>query len=82
MHVARSIDADRTVAVLERLAAVRGAPVRQRQPDAARGAVHVRCDNGPELTAHALRDWCRYARTEAAFIEPGALSGVLQRPRA
>jgi putative transposase len=60
MHVARSIDADQTVAVLDRLAALRGAPV------------HVRCDNGPELTAHALRDWCHYARTETAFIEPGA----------
>jgi putative transposase len=60
MHVARSVDADQTVAVLDALAAVRGAPV------------HVRCDNGPELTAHALRDWCRFARTETAFIEPGA----------
>ena len=60
MHVARRIDSDQTVAVLARLAAVRGAPA------------HVRCDNGPELTAHALRDWCRYAGTETAFIEPGA----------
>jgi putative transposase len=60
MHVARRIDADQTVAVLEQLAARRGAPA------------HVRCDNGPELTAHALRDWCRYSRTETAFIEPGA----------
>jgi putative transposase len=32
----------------------------------------VRCDNGPELTAHALRDWCRFTRAETAFIEPGA----------
>jgi putative transposase len=60
MHVARRIDSDQTVAVLEQLAARRGAPT------------HVRCDNGPELTAHALRDWCRYSRTETAFIEPGA----------
>jgi putative transposase len=60
MHVARRIDADQTVAVLERLAAQRGAPA------------HVRCDNGPELTAHALKDWCRFSRTETAFIEPGA----------
>ena len=60
MHVARRIDADQTVAVLERLAARRGAPA------------HVRCDNGPELTAHALRDWCRFSRTETAFIEPGS----------
>jgi hypothetical protein len=40
MLVDRSIDADRTAGVLERLAAAQGAP----QP--------VRCDNGPELTAH------------------------------
>lgn len=29
-------------------------------------------DNGPELTAHALRDWCRFATTATAFIDPGA----------
>jgi putative transposase len=60
MHVARRIDADQTVAVLDGLANVRRAPA------------HIRCDNGPELTAHALRDWCRYSRTETAFIEPGS----------
>ena len=32
----------------------------------------VRCDNGPEMTSNALRDWCRFSRTGAAFIEPGA----------
>ena len=41
MHVATSITADDTVGVLDRLARERGAPA------------HVRCDNGPELTAHA-----------------------------
>ncbi len=60
MHVATSITADDTVGVLERLACERGAPT------------HVRCDNGPELTAHALRDWCRFTATETAFIDPGA----------
>jgi putative transposase len=60
MLVARRIDADATVAVLERLAAERAAPE------------HIRCDNGPELTAQALRDWCRFARTATAFIEPGS----------
>ena len=58
--VARRIDADATVAVLERLAGERGAPE------------YIRCDNGPELTAHALRDWCRFTRTATAFIEPGS----------
>jgi putative transposase len=60
MLVERRIDADQTVAVLERLAAQRGAPE------------HIRCDNGPELTAHALRDWCRFSHAATAFIEPGS----------
>src|SRR4051794_23923432 len=60
MQVGHSITADTTVAVLERLARDRGAPG------------HVRCDNGPELTAHALRDWCRFSGAGTAFIEPGA----------
>jgi putative transposase len=60
MHVATSITADDTVRVLDRLARERGAPA------------HVRCDNGPELTAHALSDWCRFSKAETAFIEPGA----------
>jgi putative transposase len=56
----RRIDADLTVARLERLAGKRGAPE------------HVRCDNGPELTANALRDWCRFSRAGSAYIEPGS----------
>jgi putative transposase len=60
MHVARRINADQTVAVLDQLATRRGAPA------------HIRCDNGPELTAHALKDWCRFATTATAFIDPGA----------
>ena len=32
----------------------------------------MRCDNGPEMTSNALRDWCRFSRTGAAFIEPGS----------
>ena len=27
-------------------------------------------DNGTELTAHALRDWCRFATTATSYIEP------------
>jgi putative transposase len=60
IHVARRIDSDQAVNVLERLANTRGAPS------------FVRCDNGPELTAHALRDWCRFRRAGTAFIEPGS----------
>jgi putative transposase len=56
----RRIDADATVARLERLVAERGAPA------------HIRCDNGPELTANALRDWCRFSGAGSAYIEPGS----------
>ncbi len=60
MLVQRSIDADRTVALLELLADARGAPE------------HLRCDNGPEMTGHALRDWCVLSNAGTAFIEPGS----------
>ena len=60
MLVERNIDADRTVSELERLAAERGAPEL------------LRMDNGPEMTSNALRDWCRFSRIGAAFIEPGS----------
>jgi putative transposase len=57
----RRIDADATVAALERLVAVRGGA-----PE------YIRCDNGPELTANALRDWCSFSGAGSAFIEPGS----------
>ena len=57
----RQIDADQTVSVLERLVAERGT-----------APGFVRCDNGPEMTANALRDWCRFSRTGSAYIEPGS----------
>jgi transposase InsO family protein len=49
------------VAVLDRLVAERGTTPR-----------FIRCDNGPELTANALRDWCRFAGAGTSYIEPGA----------
>ena len=57
----RRIDADATVAVLERLVAARGTAPEQ-----------IRLDNGPELTANALRDWCRFSKAGSAYIEPGS----------
>jgi transposase InsO family protein len=59
--VDHSIDADTTVAALDAIVARRGT-----HPS------FVRCDNGPELTAHALRDWCRFTGTGASYIEPGS----------
>jgi putative transposase len=61
IQVERRIDADATVNVLEGLVAERGAAPQ-----------FVRCDNGPELTANALRDWCRFTGAGASYIEPGA----------
>jgi putative transposase len=60
MLVARNINADTTVSELERLVAERGAPE------------HLRMDNGPEMTADALKDWCRFSRTATAYIDPGS----------
>ena len=56
----RTIDADQTVAVLERLVARRGAPE------------NLRSDNGPELTARVLAEWCEAGSTATAYIDPGA----------
>ena len=60
MKCERRIDADSTVVTLDGLVALRG-----RAPE------FIRCDNGPELTANALRDWCRFSHTGSAYIEPG-----------
>jgi putative transposase len=59
--VDRRIDADATVAVLDRLVAERQTAPR-----------FIRCDNGPELTANALRDWCRFNQAGTSYIEPGS----------
>ena len=58
---ARSITAEDTVVTLDRLVALRGVA-----PE------HIRCDNGPEFIAHALRDWCLASSTATAYIEPGS----------
>ena len=58
--VERSITADDVVAMLEAALLVRGAPG------------FIRCDNGPEFIAAAIRDWCRINRIETTYIEPGS----------
>jgi putative transposase len=60
IHVDRSITADDLVERLDLLAAERGAPG------------HLRMDNGPELIAWALKDWCRLKGAGTSYIEPGA----------
>jgi transposase InsO family protein len=61
IECARSIDADETVAILKRLVAERG-----------RAPANLRSDNGPELTARVLAEWCQSGLTETAYIDPGA----------
>jgi putative transposase len=58
--VDRSIDADKVVATLDRIAAERGAPA------------YLRFDHGPEFIAAAVADWCRFNATTTVFIEPGS----------
>ena len=60
-RAARSFTADATVAVLETVIAETG-----------RWPANIRMDNGTELTAHAMRDWCWLSGIETAFIEPGS----------
>lgn len=59
--VDHSIDADATVAALDKVAGHRGT-----------FPCFIRCDNGPELTAYALKDWCRFGGAGTAYIDPGS----------
>jgi putative transposase len=59
--VDHSIDADATVACLDKIIGARGTH-----------PTFVRCDNGPELTANALRDWCRFTGAGTSYIDPGS----------
>ena len=61
IEVDHSIDADHVVEVLDRIALERGGP-----------PAFLRMDNGPELVAHALADWCRFNDTASVFIDPGS----------
>jgi putative transposase len=60
MRVGRSCTADDLVEILAGLVAARGAPEQ------------LRMDNGPELLAWAVRDYCRLSGTRTTYIEPGA----------
>jgi len=73
IEVERTIDADQTVATLQAIVTDRGIA-----PE------NIRADNGPELTARVLREWCQAGSTDTAYIDPGLrlaepLRGVLQR---
>ena len=59
-RLGRSITADVVVAVLDEALRRRDAPT------------FIRCDNGPELVAAAIKDWCRFVGTGTLYIEPGS----------
>lgn len=60
IRVARNCTAEDVITILERLVADRGAPT------------YLRADNGPEMIAWTLRDYCRLTGTRTAYIEPGS----------
>ncbi len=60
IEVARTIDADGVVTVLDRLAAERGTPA------------YLRFDNGGEFVANAVADWARFNTVDSIFIDPGS----------
>ena len=60
IRVDRRCTAEDIVAVIEDLVLTHGAPE------------YLRADNGPELIAWALRDYCRLTGTNTAYIAPGS----------
>lgn len=60
MRVGRHCTAEDLISELERLVVIYGPPA------------SLRCDNGPELIANALREWCRFSRIGISYIEPGS----------
>ena len=35
-------------------------------------SAHIRCDNGPEFVAHAIRGWLETSKIGTLYIEPGS----------
>jgi putative transposase len=60
IRVERTCTAEDLITVIERLVQQRGTPK------------YLRADNGPEMIAWTLRDYCRLTGTQTAYIEPGS----------
>ena len=60
LKVGRRCTSGQVLDVLRELMAIRGVPR------------HVRCDNGPELVASALRTWLTTSGVETLYIEPAS----------
>jgi putative transposase len=59
IEIDTSLPAKRVVRVLERIGELRGLPSA------------IRMDNGPELIAQEVLDWCEQPRIEPRYIQPG-----------
>lgn len=60
LEVSRSMSSGDVIDVLSELIAIRGMPK------------HVRCDNGPEFIAAALRSWLELSGVRTLYIEPAS----------
>jgi putative transposase len=60
LEVARQFKAADVLDVLRELIAIRGVPG------------HIRCDNGPEFIAQAVKDWLTTSQIGPLYIEPGS----------
>lgn len=60
IRVGRTCTAENVITLIEQLIQRRGVPT------------YLRADNGPEMIAWTLRDYCRLAGTRTAYIEPGS----------
>lgn len=60
LKVGRGISSEGVIASLSDLFAMRGVPR------------HIRCDNGPEFVADALRRWLKHVGVATLYIEPGS----------
>ncbi len=57
----RSCTADQLCTVLDDIIATTG-----------RSPTHIRMDNGTEMTAYAMGDWCRFTGVDPSFIDPAS----------
>jgi len=60
LEVDRQFKATDVIDVLRELIAIRGTPA------------HLRCDNGPEFIAHAVKSWLETSKIGPLYIEPGS----------
>ena len=60
LEVSRQFKAADVIDVLRELIAIRGVPA------------HIRCDNGPEFIAHAVKGWLETSQIGPLYIEPGS----------